>query len=142
MKRTTLHLLVDVLLALDGLGLVLTGLLIAFVLPPRSRTDTVWSLDRHDWGDVHFWIAMVMLGLAALHVAMNWGWVCSVSVKLLGREGRGPLGWRKHVAGAVTVGVLVVIVLGFLWLAELGKEVGVGGRGDGLGRGWGWRSVE
>ncbi len=67
---------------IDTVGLVLlamlaaTGFLIHFVLPAGSgRSLHVWGLTRHDWGDVHFWLAAGLLTAMGLHLAMHWRWV-------------------------------------------------------------------
>ncbi len=141
MRRNVLHFTVDVVLFLSVLGLMLTGLLIAFVLPPGQGGAKVWGWTRHDWGDVHFWIAIVMLATVVLHVILNWGWVCNVAVRLTNRRATPPTGWRRNAAGLVLVGLLVAVVAGFLWLAACARESA--GPGEGLhGRGRGWRHVE
>lgn len=148
MRRNVLHLSVDVLLLLTVLGLMLTGLLIAFVLPPGQGGARVWGWTRHDWGDVHFWIAVAMLGAAVLHVILNWGWVCNVAVRLINRHATPPRGWRRNAAGLILVGLLVAVAAGFLWLAASAKvpagpgEGLHGGRSQGRGQVRGWRQAE
>lgn len=149
MKRPYLHLLVDALLALAGLSLVATGLLMEFVLPPRSGGAEVWGWDRHEWGQVHFWIAMEILVLLLVHLAFNWAWVCSVCTRLFGGAGK-PLRRRRLVLGAASLIVVIAGVAGFLLAAN--ASVVDDGRGHGEGRGWrgghgegwgqGWRHVQ
>lgn len=133
MKRQHLHLIVDAGLFLSVLGLVLTGLLMTWVLPPGSRAASVWSWTRHEWGDVHFWLAMTMLGIALLHVALNWGWVCSVALRLVKPRGAlmGQLG--RHLAGAALVAALAVVIGGFLWAAGEAKVADLSGGRQGGG---------
>lgn len=79
MKRTQLNLLVDAMGAVGFVFLTATGVLIRYVLPPGSgHHTTVWGLDRHDWGSVHFWIAVTFLAALAVHVFLHWRWVLSV----------------------------------------------------------------
>ena len=60
MRRNTINFLVDAASALVVIGLVATGLLTRFVLPPGSGSwRLLWGMGRHDWGDVHFWLAVV-----------------------------------------------------------------------------------
>ncbi len=137
MKRSYLHLLIDALLFLAGVGLVLTGLLIEFVLPPGSRQAEVWTWTRHDWGELHFWIAVTVLGLGLIHLLLNWGWVCSVIAGVLRLESKRPTLRRQLWTGLATVTVLLVLAGGFLFAADAGKTEGAPGRGAGGGRGQG-----
>ena len=132
MKRSYLNWTVDAVLGLGALGLVMTGLLLVVVLPAHSRSAAVWGWTRHDWGDVHFWLAMSLLGVGLFHLALHWKWVCVVSLQMLGRKGAGPIGWGRHLAGAVATGLVVLLIGGFLWLASLNK-VADPGRGGGRG---------
>ncbi len=136
MKRSYLHLLVDMILLLGAVGLILTGLLLAFVLPAGSHQDSVWSLSRHEWGDIHFWIAMGIIAAALLHVTLNWGWVCSVIAKLLRATNTKPTLRRKLWTGITSVIVLVILVGGFLYTANISKVHVASGR-DGGGHGTG-----
>jgi len=76
-----------VLLALAG-----TGLVIEYALPPgtgggwverggrgvgRGEVPEWFGLTRHEWGDVHYVLALSFLALMALHLALHAGWVRS-----------------------------------------------------------------
>lgn len=142
MKRSYLHLLIDALLFLAATGLVLTGLLIEFILPAGSRHAAVWGWTRHDWGELHFWIAMTILGLGLLHLLLNWGWVCSVIASALRLKSRKPTLRRQLGAGLATVTVLLVLVGGFLFAADAGKVDDSPGQGAGGGRGQGRGQID
>ncbi len=144
MKRSTLHLTIDGLMALGAVGLILTGLLIAFVLPPGSRQASVWGMTRHDWGDVHFWFAMGILATGLLHLMMNWGWVCSVAGDVLHLKSRKPTPIRKLWTGLATALLLAVLVGGFMYAADAGKTADPTGHGHGgaLGQGQIERDLE
>jgi len=131
MKRSTLHLTVDGLMAFGAVGLILTGLLIEFVLPPGSRQASVRGWTRHDWGDVHFWFAMGILVAGVLHLVLHWGWVCSVTAKLKGVRSTKPTRYRKLWTGLVTASLLVVLVGGFLFAADAAKQADPGRQGLG-----------
>ena len=80
MRRNTLNFIVDALTLLTMLVMVSTGLLIKYILPPRLGTGVHKSLadmDRHEWGEIHFWAAVVLGALLLLHVALHWKWVCA-----------------------------------------------------------------
>lgn len=81
MKRTNLNAWIDALAAVEALVLLSTGLLIWLRLPPGSgHAATIWTLDRHQWGDLHAWVAMAMVATLLVHLALHWKWiVCVVS---------------------------------------------------------------
>ena len=61
MTRTTLNFVIDLISAVVGLGLILTGLIMYFALPPGSRQAALWGVGRHDWGAVHSWMALAVV---------------------------------------------------------------------------------
>lgn len=74
----------DLALYLSFCTLAGTGLILAFKLPPGSRggrglTALGWS--RHDWGDLHTWIAYLFISLIVCHLIINWSWLvkCAAS---------------------------------------------------------------
>jgi len=85
MKRPALNLIVDSL-ALAGFVLLgATGLLMHFILPPGSGGGPgghrpalrIWGLSRHQWGEIHFWIAVGVLAVLSIHLILHWRWVVS-----------------------------------------------------------------
>lgn len=67
-------------------GIAVIGFIIKYVLPPgvgggrgHGPADYLLGMNRHDWGDVHFWIALFLLSLLILHLILHWNWiVCRV----------------------------------------------------------------
>jgi hypothetical protein len=114
MRRNTVNLILNGLAALLMMGLVCTGIILRFALPPGSNKDTsLWDLGRHQWGDVHFWLAAALLLVVLVHVANHWTWVVAVTI---GRKSKASPRTR-WLSGAVFVLVLVGLVAGFSWLA-------------------------
>jgi hypothetical protein len=35
----------------------------------------LWSISRHQWLDIHFWIAAAFLVIIAVHILLNWDWI-------------------------------------------------------------------
>ncbi len=122
MQRRFLKFAIDVVLFLCAMGLLMTGLLLAYILPPGSGRWQVWGVTRHEWGDVHYWIAMVMLGAAVLHVLLNWSWVCMVAAGLFRRDTDGPRRTTRYAAGAGLVLLIALTVTTFLILANNAKS--------------------
>jgi hypothetical protein len=83
-SRTLLNFVIDSLGLLLMLSMLCTGVIIRFVLPPGSsgrnggRGFSLWGMERHAWGDLHFWLAVSLVGLLLLHVALHWSWVCGL----------------------------------------------------------------
>jgi hypothetical protein len=87
MTRKTLNAIVDVLAFAGFVVLAATGVLMRWTLPPGSgHRTTIWGLDRHDWGAVHFWIAATLLALLAVHLLLHWRWIAAVASRGGGAE--------------------------------------------------------
>jgi hypothetical protein len=79
MHRPTLNFLIDAAAFVAFAFLTTTGVLTRYVLPPGSgRYATLWGLNRHGWGDLHFWVAVVLLGVLALHLVLHWRWILCI----------------------------------------------------------------
>ncbi len=105
MKSATLKFLIDSIAFVAFVLLASTGLLMRYVLPPGSgRFRALWGMDRHEWGQLHFWIAVVMLAAIALHLVLNWKWVvCMV-------RGQQPQGaWPRVTLALVGLAALVAL---------------------------------
>ena len=89
MKRSDLNFFVDAVAFAMFVFLVATGVLMEFLLPAGSGYSTsLWGLERHGWGDIHFWIAVVFLTALAVHLYLHWKWIVSV-LRGHPREGSG-----------------------------------------------------
>jgi len=89
MRRPTVNFIIDSLGFAGFVLLTATGVLMRYVLPPGSgRFSTLWALDRHGWGSIHFWLAIAFLALLALHLFLHWRWIVAV-VRGRPREGSG-----------------------------------------------------
>lgn len=109
------------LLRFSNLGLYIaccalagTGLLLHFQLPPSSRGGrglTFYGLDRHEWGDIHLWIAYSVIALSILHVALNWQWM----VKIAATKKK----WK--LIGGIAFGLLIIFLFLFLPTENTGR---------------------
>lgn len=105
MKRTSLNFIIDVVAFTGFVLLTTTGVLMRYILPPGSgHYTTIWRLDRHEWGGIHFWVSVVFFLVLALHLILHWRWIASV---LTGRPREGS-GMR---AALGIVGLVTVIAL-------------------------------
>jgi len=107
MSRNRLNLVVDLLAYLAMAGLIATGIILHFRLPPHSRSDAMLGLTRHEWGSIHFYTALSLLVLMVLHIVLHWKWVTHTFAALFGGE-------RAAKPGAGLGGATLLIVLGLV----------------------------
>ena len=89
MKHTNLNFFIDVIAFIGFVVLATTGILMRYILPPGSgHYSTIWSLDRHEWGSIHFWISVVLFSVLSLHLTVHWRWIVNVAAGQP-REGSG-----------------------------------------------------
>jgi hypothetical protein len=122
MNRTLVNIIIDLVATQLFLGMIATGYLLRFPLPPGSnKTLTLWGLSRHQWGDIHFWISLGLLAVLMIHLALHWNWIVTV------------IGKRCHliktsqpslVRSAIwTIGVFIALCFAFGWLAQRDVKV-------------------
>lgn len=105
MSRATLILIIDILAFIGFVALTASGVLMRFILPPGSgRFVSLWGLDRHAWGTLHFWIAAGFLAVLTVHLVLHWRWILTV-LRGRARTGSGV----RFALGAV--GLLAVLAL-------------------------------
>lgn len=89
MHRAKLNFMVDIVAFVAFVLLAATGVLVRYVLPPGSgHFSILWGMDRHEWGQLHFWIAIVLMASLGLHLLLHWRWIICM-IKGLPREGSG-----------------------------------------------------
>jgi hypothetical protein len=134
MKRSNVNFAVDCLGFAGFVLLSATGVLMRYVLPPGSgRSTTVWTLDRHEWGSIHFWIAIVFLAVLACHLFLHWRWIATL---LRGRPREGS-GARVALGTVGLVALLALVLAPFLSPVEqsgsgLGRPIPLSREGYGL----------
>lgn len=93
---------VNYLLYLSMCGLIGTGALLTWKLPPGSRGGrglSVLDMDRHQWGDIHFWIAVVCVGLTACHLLLNWQWIWKIAASK----------YKWRILGGFALGLIIIL---------------------------------
>lgn len=75
-RKPTLNFIIDSVAFGFLILLAASGILMEYILPPRSgHFMTIWGLNRHDWGSIHFWIAILLLTTMSLHLIFHWDWI-------------------------------------------------------------------
>ncbi|MFZ2171634.1 MAG: DUF4405 domain-containing protein [Methylococcaceae bacterium] len=118
MNRTIANIIIDIIAAFLFLGMIATGYLLRFPLPPGSnKTLSLWGYTRHQWGDIHFWISLGLLIVLAVHLVLHWNWIVTV------------IGKRCHLvktahpslvrSGILTIVIVTLTITLFAWLAQI-----------------------
>jgi hypothetical protein len=101
--------LIDLALYLIACTLMGTGLLLAYRLPHgggHAGRILFLGYGRHEWGDIHTWLAYVAIFLVVVHLLLNWQWLVKVAAsKQLWRLAIGIL------TGLFIVGAFVLLPL-------------------------------
>lgn len=119
MRKPTQNLIVDAA-AFVAVALMLgSGFVLRYSLPPGSGSPTgahgggareyltVWGLTRHEWGDLHYWFSLALMGLLALHLVLHWQWISSM-VRGRPKEGSG----RRVALGFLGLAGVILLVIG------------------------------
>jgi uncharacterized membrane protein len=121
MNRTIANIIIDIIAAFLFLGMIATGYLLRFPLPPGSNhTLSLWGYTRHQWGDVHFWISLGLLLVLLVHLVLHWNWIVTV------------IGKRCHLvktahpslvrSGILTTIIFTLTITLFAWTAQNSVE--------------------
>ena len=111
MKRTTINFIIDAVGFVGFVFLTTTGVLVRYVLPPGSgRRAVLWGMNRHEWGDLHFWIALAFLCVLGLHLFLHWRWIVHM-VRGKPQEGSG-LRFSLGLVGILAVLAIAVTPFG------------------------------
>jgi len=119
MKRSALNFIVDAIATAIMLGMIATGIIIRFALPPGSGSArALWQLTRHQWGDLHFWLSLAVVAIVVLHLTLHWTWVVSiVRGWIVGSNQGAPSPRLRATAAVATMLIVCGAVLGFWWTA-------------------------
>jgi hypothetical protein len=97
----------DLLLYLVACSIIGTGLLLAYRLP-RGGPDVGYAsflgYHRHEWGDIHTWLAYGAIFLGVVHLVLNRQWLIKVAAsKRIWRLIAGILGGLLIIAAFVLI---------------------------------------
>jgi hypothetical protein len=92
MDRTNLNFVIDALMFLCLMALAGLGFLMKYVLLPGREArvkygrnvDLTWlGWDRHDWGQIHLYLALILLGLLVIHLILHWQMILGLYARLI-----------------------------------------------------------
>ena len=101
--------MIDALLFMDICSIGVIGLLLAFVIPEgRAMAGSKYflGLHRHDWGDIHLYLSLLLITLLIFHIWFNWTWIVQSTKKYFGHR------W-KNALWCFAAGWLLVLIIGY-----------------------------
>lgn len=124
MNRTLLLRIANYLLFLSTCALIGSGLLLESTFEGGGpQRLLVAGLTKHDWAETHFILGLVFIGLSALHIVFNWGWI----VKVANQQ------HRLKLLLSVGLGMALIVIPLLLPTAERYPGDGAGRDGSGFG---------
>ncbi len=98
MKRSSLNFIIDLASFINLLTLICTGIIMKYILPPGSggcgwgfrggrgpgQIRELWSMTRHEWGNIHFYLAILFIILMTVHIILHWTWLKNYFKSLFG----------------------------------------------------------
>ena len=129
-KRTTLNRVIDALAFVGFVLVATTGFLLHVLLPPGSgrlygigtgyraagkSVTLLWGLTRHDWGTIHFWVAVGLMVVLAIHLGLHRRWI-ACSLRGRPREGSG----LRAALGLIGLVILLAIAV-TPWLSPIAR---------------------
>ena len=105
MKKNALSYLVNAVLFVIITAVAAIGLLLGFVIPKGGPSAAYFlGLHRHQWGEIHLFLAVLFLVLLSYHLWSHWTWIAQSSKRYFG--GR----WKSVLWGLLGGWILVVAV--------------------------------
>jgi hypothetical protein len=127
-----LNRIVDFLLWIAICLMLATGFILRYRLPPGSRGGrglAIWDWSRHDWGDLHTWLAYTVCALVVIHLVLHWRWLMTIAWPRL----------KWPVIAGLLAGILLALSAWWLPVEQNGSGENAGG---GYGRRQGWERNE
>jgi len=116
--KAKLNFVIDIIMfvligLLAGLGLLIKYVLLSgterWLIYERNVELTYMGLDRHQWGNIHLWIAIALVAFLVLHIILHWNMIVCLYKKLMGNK------TSRIVCGSVfSIITLLFVVFPFL----------------------------
>lgn len=133
MDKLKLNFIIDALMFLCLMAMAGLGFLMKYTLPPGRalwakygrNLDLSWlGWNRHDWGDIHLYLAFALLALLVIHLILHWQQILGLFRRLVPDPRR-----RYRLALVFLLLSLLLIYFPFLITPEMHPR----GRGGGGG---------
>jgi hypothetical protein len=132
MEKSKINFVIDALMFLCLMAIAGLGFLMKYVLLPGRQAwakygrnvELTWlGWDRHDWGEIHLYLAFSLLTLLTVHLILHWKMILGLFERLIPNPKH-----RTRVALAFLIITVLLLYFPFLITPE------VRGRGRGGGR--------
>lgn len=111
MNKFYLKYLTSIVLFIDICCIAAIGFLLAFVIPKgrvAQGSKFFLGLHRHDWGDIHLSLSILLLLFLIIHLWFNWTWIVQATRRYFGER------WKSTLWGFAGAWVLVLAIA---WIA-------------------------
>lgn len=134
MDKQKLNFVIDALMFLCLMAMAGLGFLMQYALLPGRQAwtkygrnvDLTWlGWNRHDWGEIHLYLAFALLGLLCVHLILHWQMILGLYARFIPDPQT-----RKRLAWGVLALTVVLLSFPFLITPEV-RERGRGGQGRG-----------
>lgn len=103
MRKENLNFVIDTVAFVTFVLLISTGILMRYILPPGSGNfSELWGMNRHAWGQIHFWVAIVFITSIVVHLFLHWKWIVHVI--------KGGQNKKDFIRVALSVSALVILI--------------------------------
>jgi hypothetical protein len=134
MDKPKLNFIIDALMFVILMAMAGLGFLMKYTLPPGRTVQAIYGRnleltwmgwDRHDWGDIHLYLAFTLLSVLVIHLILHWQQILGLFRRLVPDSRR-----RYRIALVFLVISLLLIYFPFLITPNMQPR----GRGGGGGR--------
>jgi len=135
MDKPKLNFIINAMMFLCLMAMAGLGFLMKYILPPgrdviarygRNLYLSWLGWDRHDWGDIHLYLAFTLLALLALHLILHWHQILGLFHRVVPDPRR-----RYRIALIFLLLSLLLIYFPFLITPDMQERGGGRGRGGG-----------
>jgi len=109
------NLVIDIFLFVWMMAMTGVGFLLKYVLVPgfkrnelygRGRELFFWGMDRHQWGSIHFALALLFSALLVLHIILHWNMIIGIYKRMV-----------PHTTLRVSLSVFLIVIAVLLAVA-------------------------
>ena len=134
MDKLKLNFIIDALMFLILMAMAGLGFLMKYTLPPGRAVHATYGSnlalswlgwDRHDWGDIHLYLAFILLGVLIIHLILHWKQILGLFQRLVPDPRR-----RYRIALVFLIISLLLIYFPFLITPDMQPRGRGGGRGQ------------
>ena len=125
-NKAKLNFVIDALMFLCMMVMLGIGFAVKYILPHGKERWAdygggvdlfLFDMERHQWGNIHYYLGLVLLGLLFLHIVLHWDAVLCLYRRLIGSRN-----WRIAIASLFVVVNTCFVVTPFLITPEVRKN--------------------